>query len=284
MKRRASVWTAVLFIAVMGVAQAQEQKDERIEKRFTHKKGQTIAVDNVFGAVTVTGHDKNTVEVIIHRRTTARNADMLARAESQVVMDVTEESDLLELYVDGPFRHHEGQRRQGSRYRERDYKVIMDFELRVPREAAIQIHAVMDGDISIKDVKGDFDVHHVNGSIAMEGLAGSGEAYSVNGDVRLDFDSNPQGDCRFGALNGEVRMRFQKNLDADFELKTFNGEFFTDFELSMLPDKIFKEVERNGKTVYKADHLTAVRAGRGGPVIRLDGFNGDMFILDKELG
>ena len=140
----------------------------------------------------------------------------------------------------------------------------------------------MDGAIVIKDVKGHFEVHHVNGDISMAGIMGSGEAYSVNGDVRLDFDRNPQQNCRFGALNGEVRMRFQKDLNADFELKTFNGEFFTDFELTSLPDIAFQEVKRNGKTVYKASRHTAVRAGRGGPAILLDGFNGNMYILDKQ--
>ena len=138
MKRNSFFWTACLMIAVMGLASAQEMKNEQIEKTFTYRKNQTIVVDNVFGGITVTGHDKNTVEVRIQRQTTARNTDMLTRADNRVLLDITEEPDLLELYVDGPFRHHEGQRRQGPRYRERDYKVIMDFELRVPKEADIQ--------------------------------------------------------------------------------------------------------------------------------------------------
>ena len=274
---------AILLLALTGMATAQEKKEDRIEKQFAYQPGQTIVVDNVFGGVTVKGHDGNTVELRVLRSTTARNAEMLARAEEQVIMDITEEPDLLEFYVDGPFRHQDG-RSHKNNYRERDYKVIMDFELRVPREAAIRIETVMDGDISIQDVKGNFEVRHVKGDIIMEGIQGSGEAYAVNGDVRLDFEKNPQGDCRFGALNGEVRMRFQRDLNADFELKTFNGKFFTDFELTSLPDKAFQEVKRNGKTVYKASRHTAVRAGRGGPAILLDGFNGNMYILDKQRG
>jgi len=276
-----AIITPALLLTLCSSALAEKNKTDVIEKSYAYRPGQTVVVDNVYGSINMKGHDKEVVELKVLRHTTARNDAQLSQSQKLVVLDVTEDADLIEFYVDGPFRSRDGHS-QRRHYRERDYKVRFDFELRVPRKANILIKTVTEGDISIHGILGNFDVAHVNGGIEMTGLKGSGEAYSVNGDVQLDFDANPRADCRFGALNGEVRMRFRKGLHADFQLKTFNGEFYTDFALRAGPDKIFNEIKRNGKTVYKAGHLTRVRAGQGGPLISLDGFNGDMFILNKD--
>lgn len=274
--------TPALLLTVCSTALADKSKTEVIEKSYAYRPGQTVVVDNVYGSITVKGHDREVVKLKVHRRSTARNDEMMRQSEKHVMLDITNDADLIEFYVDGPFRRQEDRTHRKSRYNERDYKIIFDFELCVPRKATLQIKTVMEGDIAIHGIMGDYEVGHVNGSIDMTGLKGSGEAYSVNGDVHLDFDANPRADCRFGALNGEVRMFFRKGLNADFTLKTFNGEFYTDFALKTGPNKTFNEIKRNGKTVYKAGHLTRVRAGQGGPLIQLDGFNGNMFILNKD--
>ena len=63
-------------------------------------------------------------------------------------------------------------------------------------------------------------------------------------------------------------------------MKTFNGDVFTDFPVDYLPLVRSVEEKKKGKTIYRTLNLvSAVRAGKGGPVIELDGFNGDMFIL-----
>ena len=116
----------------------------------------------------------------------------------------------------------------------------------------------------------------------MEAIGGSGDVYTVNGDVSVGFTKNPSNDCRFGTLNGELRLYFLPRLSADFLLETFNGEIYSDFTMESLAHKRTVDIERNGKTVYKTEKGMRVRAGKGGPQIHLDGFNGDMFILEKD--
>jgi hypothetical protein len=285
MKHATHVLVAIVVLAVWaGAAPAGVEKSETIEKSFTLSdtgSGRLVVVDNVWGSIRVTGHSGDRVEMVARKTIEARSTDEYERALKEAFLDITEEDGYLELFVDGPFRGDTSRRHKSRRWRDREYRVYYEFELKVPEGADIDVSSVNDGAIRVSGISGDYQVHHVNDDIMMEDISGSGEVYTVNGDVTLRFADNPGGDCRFGSLNGEVTMYFKPGLSADFHLETFNGDFFTDFDLDYVPSVQFAEVESNGETIYRAGHTTVVRAGRGGPEIRLDGFNGDMYILEK---
>ena len=261
------------------------EESEKIEKtfRFENPNGKNqLVVDNVFGSISVTGYDGEEVEMRATKTIPARSAQRTERVGEEVYLDIIQEDDFVELYVDGPFRDH--QRRSGSRssWRRRNDSVRFDFELRVPRATDLILKTVNDGEVMVKGIDGNYEVENVNGGIVMEAIGGSGDVYAVNGDVTVYFRKNPETDCRFGTLNGELRLYFHPNLSAAFQLKTFNGEVYSDFDATYLPHKLNSTVERNGKTVYKTGRTTGVQVGTGGPEILLDGFNGDMFILRKK--
>ena len=240
--------------------------------------------DSVWGDILVSGYDGDEVTVRAVKTVIADRDRDLAASEEEVRLEIVREDDLFEFYVDGPFRsgHHRSRFRDRDRGWHRDYKVRFDFEIRVPRGTTVELSTVNDGEITVRDVTGDYDVSNINGGIDMRGIGGSGEVYALNHDVTIDFVANPVRDSRFGSLNGDVRLRFLPGLSADFYLKTFNGEFFSDFPVSYLPlDTQVRSREEKGKHVYKVDRLTAVRAGDGGPDIQLDMFNGDAFLLEK---
>jgi hypothetical protein len=277
------VATSVLAL-VAGAATAKTYETDTIEKTFTLERvdgGRRLVVENVWGSVKITGHSGDRVVMVADKAIKARSVREYERARDEVILDITEDDGYLELYVDGPFRGSDHGDRRCVRWRDRDYRVYYDFEIKVPRDADIEIKCVNDGMIEIDGISGDFEILHVNDDIEMKGISGSGEVYTVNGDVTLEFEGNPTGDCRFGSLNGDVHMYFKPDLSADFYLKTFNGDFYTDFDLDSAPSAVFAEVKTNGRRVYRAGETTVVRAGRGGPAIELDGFNGDMFILEK---
>jgi hypothetical protein len=260
------------------------EKTEKIEKTFRFKdpKGKNLLiVDNVFGSISVKGTDSPEIQMTAIKRIRARSEEKVEEANETIYLDIAEEDDLVELYVDGPFRDR-GRRSRGWRGFDREgYEVRFDFELRVPKGTNVELKTVIDGEIFVSGMEGEYEVDNVNGGIKMEKMGGSGDVYAVNGDVSIDFQENPDKDSRFGSLNGEVKLYFQPKLSADFYLKTFNGEVYTDFEMTYMAPKAIKSSEKDGKHVYKAGHLCCVRAGSGGPEIKLDGFNGDMFILKK---
>jgi len=280
MSKRLMTLILVGSLLQAGVAGADVEKKETIRKTVAVDREGTVIVDNIWGSITVESHPGDEVEMVARITIRADSKKHLQRAEDEVWLDITEEDGDVEFYVDGPFRcHDEGHRGRGSC--ERHYIVSFDFDLKVPRGASVELYTVNDGEIEVRGVEGDFDVKNINGGIEMSGLRGSGRAYALNGDVTLEFDENPSADCRFGSLNGEVRIYMRRGLSADFHLKTFNGEVFTDFPVDYLPLISSMEEEKKGRTTCRTIHtVSAVRAGNGGPVIELDGFNGDMFILE----
>lgn len=276
---------ALLAICFPALVHAESNKTEKITEshHFADPRAENrLIVDSVWGDIEVRGYEGDEVLVKVVKTISAGSEEDIAEIDEEVRLEITKEDDLLELYVDGPFRDR-NDRSRSRRWRD-NYEARFDFEIQVPRGTDVELSTVNDSRIIVKGVSGDYDIHNVNGGIAMESMAGSGDVYSVNGDVTVDFDKNPSQNSRFGSLNGEVRLSFLPGLSADFYLKTFNGEIFSDFPVTYLPLRAEAHSEKSkGQYVYKVNRKTAVRAGNGGPEIELDGFNGDMFILQKGL-
>jgi len=277
------VFLQVLVLGQSGLA-ADIQKTETINKalRFSDTDGdRLVVVDNVFGSIKVNGYSGKEVRVTIRKTIEAQSEKKLAEAREEVTLEIKEDDNVIELYVDGPFRDKRRDEVNWRGCKHEGYKVIYDFDLEVPRNCAVELQTVNEGDIFLSSVEGDFDVGNVNGGIEMKGIRGSGAVYTVNGGVLLEFDANPQGNCSFGTINGDVRLYFQPSLSADFYLKTMNGEVYTDFEVDALAARTKTSKSRNGKKVYKVAHMSGIRAGQGGPEIEMNTLNGDMFILSR---
>ncbi len=284
--KRHIVLAILLLILVLSlpVRGADVERTEDIEKtlRFGSTDGdRLVVVDNLFGSIEVRGYNGDEVRVRIQKTIIARSNKKAKEAEEEVTLEVYEDDDVIELYVDGPFRDKRKREFNWRGYRSEGYQVIYNFELQIPKDCAVELNTVDEGDISVISVEGDFDVSNVNGGINMKGLRGSGDVHTVNGKMTVEFDNNPSADCRFGTVNGDVRLYFESDLSADFYMKTMNGDVYTDFDVAALPVRTQTNNSKNGKKVYKVGHMTGVRAGKGGPEIELKTLNGDMFILSR---
>jgi len=263
---------------------ADIERTETIQKtlRFGTADGdKLVVVDNVFGSIEVKGYDGDEVRINVRKTVVARSEKKAAKADEEVELRIFEEDDVIELYVDGPFRERNRRGNNWHGIKREGYKVVFDFEVEVPKNCSVELHTVNNGDISVSSVEGGFDVKNVNGGIEMTGVGGSGEVFTVNGKLTVEYRSNPEGNCSFGTVNGDVRLYFQRGLSADFYMETMNGDVYTDFNVAGLPVRTTTSDSRNGKKVYKVGHTTGVRAGKGGPEIELKTLNGDMFILSR---
>jgi hypothetical protein len=236
-------------------------------------------VDNIWGSIEVTGIDGDHVELVAHKTIKARTEGRIQEAEEEVKLDITEEKNIIDIYVDGPFRE---QNRGRERRYDPGYEVHYDFEIEVPRKTNIFIKTVTDGDIKVTGVEGDFEVRNVNGKISLDNIAGSGIAHTVNGAVKASFTRNPESDCSFKTINGDIEVAFMKSLSADFQLKSDFGDAYSDFPVSYLPARSTATTERkNGRFIYKSNRFIDVRIGTGGPEIKMDTLNGDILINKK---
>lgn len=294
----ASVFTAavvIIAVAVYGNGDDGEARDmksfnkEDILKtlKFTDpgKPGEVI-VDNVFGPVTVEGYAGKDVVLEARKIIYARDENRAKRAGEEVKLDITEKANTIELYVDGPFREDEADRRDRGIHIRRDpgYQVYYGFTLKVPFKTNLVLSTVTDGDILVKSVEGTFDVRNVNGKVRLDDVAGSGDARTVNGGVTVVFKRHPDGACLFKTINGDVEVGFPGEPSADFRVKTMHGEVYSDFEVTYLPKAppVREErPEKGGKYVYRTEGYFGVRTGKGGPEIKLDTLTGDILIAKR---
>ena len=282
--KRFILFILISLLLTMQAAAGNVKKEGIVKKdlKFSNQKDKKVViVDNLLGDIDVVGYGGDEVQLVARKLIEARNDNKIQEAEEEVYLDIRNDDNIIDIYVDGPFRRYDGSINWRG-FRREGYQVRYDFELRVPHECEIELQTINDGEISVKDVHGDYEIENINGGIEATGLRGSGKIYALNEDVKIVFDRNPGGDCYFGSLNGDVRIYFHSPLSADFHLKTFNGEIYSDFEVDYIPVAKNVEVKKDkGRNVFKTGRTMAVRAGKGGPQIELDGFNGDMFILEQ---
>jgi hypothetical protein len=279
---------AALGIVALSASLATAQRRLNVEDQETIRRTlefspgdglKTLKLDNVEGSIRVTGYDGRNVEMVAHKTIRARSQERLEAAKQEVRLDIVDRTDTIDIYVHHP--GHERSTSSSSRSSSTDsgYRVRFDFEIRVPRQAAVRLWTINDGDIEVASIAGDFQVDHVNGSIDMRDISGSGRVNTINGRVRVAFSGNPKRDSRFGSLNGNVDVTFQPDLSADLRFKTFNGGVYTDFPVTALTSVSSPPERRNGKFIYQSNDFQNARVGSGGPTLEFDGFNGNIQIL-----
>ena len=269
-----------ILLACLPAAPAEVEQNETIQKTFPFSGSapKKAIVDNVNGSIHVTGQAGNEIRLVAHKRLRADSQEKAEQARRDVKLDMSQEANTVRLYVDGPFRWRDG----GIHVHGRPgYEVKYDFELQVPRDTAVTLKTINDGEIKVENFSGDYEVENINGGIEMDAVSGSGRVYALNGRVRVAFRENPRARSSFGSLNGEVRVSFRPDLSADLRFKTFNGGVFTDFPVSYLPVPAAAGERRDRKFVYKSNEWSAVRVGHGGPELSFDAFNGNIRILSQ---
>ena len=262
-------------------------ENETIRKTFTLTAAHKILdVDNVFGSIDVVGGQGDQVQLVVDKTIYAESKDRLEAAKKEVTLDITEQPDLLKLYVNGPFRCNCNNGPGGGGcvnwHGDSGYTVKYDFQLQVPRNLEVKLRTVNSGHVKIRDVTGNFVVHNVNGAIAMENVAGSGVAKTVNGSVNVSFTENPRESSDFATINGNIELSFVRGLSADFRFKTMNGAVYSDFEMTSLPARPVSAEHRGNKFVFHTDRFTGGRIGNGGPEIKAENLNGDIRVLERQ--
>jgi len=241
-----------------------------------------VKIDNIEGSITVTGEHVPSVELVAERTIRAESKEKIQEAQQKVKLDLTQDGNTVEAYVDAPWRCQGGGiHDRGSRYY--GYRVRFDMQLKVPLESGVFLRTINDGEIKVQSINGSFDVENINGGVEMLEIGGSGRAYALNGPVKVVFSRNPQSECYLGSLNGSIDGFFPTGLSADIHLKNFNGSIYSDFPVNYLPGSTGQNREQRGnKFVYKTNDFFGVRIGNGGPEIKFDGFNGNICIHEKK--
>ncbi len=257
-----------------------DRAEEKIEKSFPMPSAhRSLEIDDIWGSIEVVGTSSSEARLTVKKSIRAESKEKLEKARKDVTLDITQQPDLLKLYVNGPFRCdcHDCNRSRDDE----GYIVKMDFQLQVPRDIDIKIKTVNEGRVSVRDINGSFLVRNVNGDIQIHNIAGSGTARTVNGPVKVSFRQNPREASDFQTVNGNIELQFARDLSADFRFKTFNGGIYSDFPVTAMPVAGMQQERRGSKVVFRADRYTGARIASGGPQIKVENLNGDIRILEN---
>lgn len=283
------IWVKRVFpvlVASVAALSTPALSEELIESRSLEEvfdaasSGSTrLVVDNIFGSVTISGESRQTISMVAKETRQAKTVEGIALAAAEVELRIFQREGEIELFVDGPFRdencRHQWSDREKGRPR---YQVSYDFEIRVPFDTELEVRTITDGDIRIADIRRDFEIYNVNGSVRLEGMGGSGKVETVNGEIWASFAANPLADTRFVTVNGEVEAFFQPGLSADLELKTQWGETWSEYPVVALPSYPPTQRLEDGRTVIEFESGSRVRAGDGGPKLYFETLNGDIYV------
>jgi len=238
-----------------------------------------LLVDNVTGAVHVTGYSGKEIQVTVERSTRAWSNSALQAAKQEVKLDMDQQGNFVRLYADGPFRGNGGTNYRGDDYY--GYHVAFDYEIQTPPGVELVLKTI-NGGVAVKKTTGHFEINGINGGIDVSQITGAGLIHTINGPVNVTFARNPTEECQFYTLNGKLEVYFQPGLNANLAFKTFNGSVYTDFDVSALPAQPVAGEEHNGRFVFRSiRNRMAARVGTGGPELSFEAFNGTIRLHDK---
>jgi hypothetical protein len=262
-------------VAYLGSAAAEIVETRELEESFDVAAGEplVVIVRNVIGPVRVTGHDRNSVEM---HATETVHADLqadIARARAEMQLMTEQEAGRI------AFRVRSNRDNDDYWGHWNDYRVEYDIELRVPRNAAIELSTVNDGDVIAEGVHGNFTLRNVNGAVQLVDARAGGSITTVNGDVHAEFAQAPVEPTAFRTVNGSVDVTFPERLAAELTFQTMNGDVFTDFAVESLRDPPVVQTGRTrGAFVMRSNRNSAFRIGGGGTRHTFNTLNGNIYV------
>ena len=267
-------------LVCLGAARAEVVERNTTQKTFSYLggSGRKLIVDDVDGSIDVVAYNGSEVQVTVNEYWKADDTGKMQQARSEVRLDMSQQGNVVRLYVDGPVRCRNGCDHQ---YGRAGYRVAFDFQVKVPADAELELKTVNGGHVKAENSNGNFAVSNVNGGIELLEMAGSGQATTVNGGVTVTFRENPCAPSSFKSVNGELAVSFRPDLAADFLCKTLNGGVYTDFEADLRPVQTAESERQGPRYVYRSNRFNSIRIGAGGPEHKFDTLNGSIRIIKR---
>jgi hypothetical protein len=277
MQRLARVATgtaSAALLAFAGNARADVVETRELAETIPVSANQplVVVVRNIIGPIHVIGHDGNRVEM---RATETVRGDLqadVARARAEMALVTESEPGRVAIRVRN--LDDDGGRRDWGWD---SYRIEYDIEVRVPRGASVEVSTVNDGDVTVEDVSGEFELSNVNGAVRLVDAGGSGSINTVNGDVEASFARAPRESTSFKTVNGELDVTFPANLSAELAFHTMQGDVFTDFDVESLSERPEVRNDR-GRYVAYSNRTSAFRVGTGGERHSFNTLNGDILV------
>jgi len=209
MKRNSLTLALALMAVVVPAARAQD-----LHKFYRIGAGASISIQNVSGAIRISGYGGDTVTV-----------DAVANGRDRQVLEIEDlsTSDKVSLRVKYP--QHAG-----------SIDAWVEFDVRVPATVNYNFDAIssVSGNIEVSGVRGRLNLNSVSGTVKASEITGTINAKSVSGNVVADISSiEGTGNMDFSSVSGSVSVTAPGTLGADITMSTLSGSLDTNFPLQI---------------------------------------------------
>ncbi len=154
-----------------------------------------------------------------------------------------------------------------------------DMAIKVPYNCSFKINTV-NGNISVKEVKGEMEIASVNGEIDLDKITGSAIASTVNGLLKVNFsDVTPDTPMAFSTVNGHIDVTLPSDAKATLKMKTEFGQIYSDFDLEIKEEK--GKTDKSDKSPSSAaswSNWTTAKINGGGPELVFKSLNGNIHV------
>lgn len=238
------------------------QTEEEFFQQFEVEPGTGLEVYNRNGKVEIKGGEGHAVEVW------ATKKSFLGKSELEKV-EIRVEEEEQSLVVK-------------SEYLRENARVSVQYQLRVPEGVEVKKAESSNGNVVIKEVKGNAAATTSNGKVEISGVEGTVEARTSNGSIQIDGVEGLRG---ARTSNGSIEAELP-SLEQDLEIRTSNGSI----TLSLAPE-IGAELEArtsNGQIKTQGlqlqeseveSTLLRGRLGEGGPRLQVKTSNGSIELI-----
>jgi len=254
----------LLFAGLFLLASPDYRED--FAKTLPLKAGETFALDNVNGKVTVATWKDSKVEI---------KAVKVARDDEKDLKDVEirveASAGIVSVKAIWPKNRH-------------DFHVKVDFDIKVPEGVHLKTIETVNGDVDVTGTFASGELETTNGSVTAEGVKGPLEvsttnggikvgrqegkltAETTNGSIRLEQVTFKDG-LRAETTNGSITLAIQApgEINANLLAETTNGHISVDFPVTL-------------KNLRQSRRLVEAQIGQGGPEISLHTTNGSITI------
>jgi len=243
----------------------------------------SLRIHNPNGRTSVTGSDRDDIEVRACKRARAESSDAAANLLKSINVSSNENDTRLTLDVEAPKRWN----RRGQVF----------LQVSVPRGLQIEVNAVngrvdvqcirgpviarsANGSANITDVVGDVEIvtsnakvscsctcgkivaRSSNGKIVLEGHKGSVDATTSNGLIRVGLDAIGDEGVILATSNGRIALDLPEEINAEVDLRVDNG--------------VIRNERRLCKAQRESNGVVRGRLGAGGALIKLRTSNGSI--------
>jgi len=197
---------------------ANASVSDTVEKSFDVDESSLFSLSNINGEVDIVSWSDQVIKV--EATISADNQDEIDR----VKVKMNQSGDKVSVETD----YEDNSKWGNNQSAEVTYKVWL------PVETNLSGIELVNGSLNIENVSGEIKAQVVNGSIKATGLTKNSEINSVNGSVKVYYQSvsSELKDIDIETVNGSIKLYLPSDVDANLDLETMHGSIKTEFGIS----------------------------------------------------